>query len=40
MGIIKVDVVFFTIAAVVDVVASITVLPPEFVQPKGSVDVL
>lgn len=35
-----VDVVFFTIAATEEVVASITVLPPELVQPSGPVTAL
>jgi hypothetical protein len=40
IGITKVDVVFFTIAAFVEVVASITVLPPELVHPNGAVTAL
>jgi hypothetical protein len=40
IGIITVDDVFFTIAATVEVVASITVFPPVLVQPSGPVTVL
>jgi hypothetical protein len=40
IGITKVDVVFLTIAAFVEVVASITVLPPELVHPNGAVTAL
>jgi hypothetical protein len=40
IGITKVDVVFFTIAAFEEVVASITVLPPELVHPNGPVTTL
>jgi hypothetical protein len=37
IGITNVEVVFLTIAATLEVVASITVFPPEFVQPRGPV---
>jgi hypothetical protein len=37
IGIMKVDVVFFTMVATEEVVASITVFPPLLVQPSGPV---
>ena len=39
-GIINVEVVFLTIVATEDVVASMTVLPPVLVHPKGPVTTL
>jgi hypothetical protein len=39
-GITNVEVVFFTMAAVVEDVPSITVFPPEFVHPIGAVTTL